>query len=125
MAIASTGTNYFWPMLIFGIIALVSTVTLSYVIQKLKQMQGFAGLVNVMAECKGKPMGIYADKGGNLVPFVIERSKTNRGLIDHKFTLLHPIYQMLRQSINLKMAQMSIFSRCLDIFRSPSFLLPH
>lgn len=90
MAIASSGTNYFWFFVIAAILAAVFAALTFYLIDKQKKQNRYAELVSVMAECKSKPMGIIVGKGGDMVPFVIEHDPKNKGLVKSKYTLLHP-----------------------------------
>lgn len=83
--------NWFWPFLIAAIIALAASFLTFYLLDRQQKQKKYAWLVDIMAECKDRPMGMMADKGGKLIPFAIEHDKKNKGLIEHKrYTLVHP-----------------------------------
>jgi len=90
MAIASAGPNFFWFFVIAAILAAVFAGITFYLLDKQKKQRKYAELVEVMADCRGKPMGIIVGKGGDMIPFVIEHDPKNKGLVKSKYTLLHP-----------------------------------
>ncbi len=92
MAVTPVSTiNWFWPFVVSLIIALTALGVTCYLADKLKKIRSYAGMVEVMSECKDGTMGILVDKGSNLIPFSVEYDLKNRGLVkDKRFTLLHP-----------------------------------
>ncbi len=91
MAISSTGPNYLWPFVVTSITTLIFGIMTFYLINKLKKIQEYAGLVEVMAECKNGTMGMIVDKGSKIIPVSIEHDPKNAGLAVHKrYTLIHP-----------------------------------
>ena len=91
MAISSTGTNYFWFFVITSVTTVLFGAMTFYLVNKLKKIQEYAGLVEVMAECKNGTMGIIVDKGSKIIPISIEHNPKNAGLAVHKrYTLIHP-----------------------------------
>ena len=91
MAISSTGTNYFWFFVITSVTTVLFGAMTFYLVNKLKKIQEYAGLVEVMAECKNGTMGMIVDKGSKIIPISIEHNPKNAGLAVHKrYTLIHP-----------------------------------
>jgi len=91
MAISSTGTNYFWFFVITSVTTVLFGAMTFYLVNKLKKIQEYAGLVEVMAECKNGTMGMIVDKGSKIIPISIEHDPKNAGLTVHKrYTLIHP-----------------------------------
>lgn len=92
MGISPTGgVDWFWPFAGACLLSLVFICITIYLANKLKKMQRFAWLVDVMAECENGSMGILVDRGGKLLPFAIEHDPKNEGLLKNKrYTLLHP-----------------------------------
>lgn len=83
--------NWFWPAAILGITTLFFSGATVWLLDRQKKQKKYAWLVDIMAECIDKPMGMIVDKGGKILPFVIEHDKKNKGLLEHKrYTLIHP-----------------------------------
>lgn len=57
---------------------------------KYMKIRKFSELADVMASAKNKPLGILVNRAGNMIPFVCEQDKTNSGLIESDYTLIHP-----------------------------------
>lgn len=92
MGIAPTaGFNWFWPAVGLGVTTLFFAGIAFYLLDKQKKQKKYAWLVEVMAECQENPMGMVVDKGGRMIPFVVEHDTKNKGLLQHKkYTLVHP-----------------------------------
>jgi hypothetical protein len=77
-------------MIILVVVVLALFGLSMYLLNNMTKIKKFAYLVQVMAACGSKPMGIIVDRSGTAIPFVSEPDERNKGLIKNDYTIVNP-----------------------------------